>query len=323
MKVKTQVLLGVMMIMMLGILWGCKEEKKDININSSTTCANVVMGMGRFEYRNNFMYFADVASIYEYDMESGKTVVFPVEFPGDPQDLFVTDDYILYCGYTKDFKSGTLSMSRDGKNTETVFVGSEGCYQLYIDGKDAYYLSGRGGNLYHQNLVEKKETMLLDRVLSYYWTEDVIYAIKDNGGTYSLMKQAKGETDFQEIPLSFSPIEILVVDEELYLSQMGTYQLVHYRDGVETPLPINSVKYQALDGCVVFSDESSFKNSTWTVKSYDLKTGEVKELCQSAMEFGIFENRYIIFWCRGNEGSWWKLYDWNTKEIKQIYPTEK
>lgn len=323
MKKLKQLFASILVVSLLCFLGGCKEKVSDISTGSGTTCANVVMGMGRFEYRDNFLYFADIATIYEYDMESGKTVSFPVEKPGDPQDLFITQDYIIYSGYTKDYESGVLRMSRDGKNIETLFVGREGCYQLYINGDDAYYLSARGGNLYHRNMKENKETLLLEGVLSYFWTENILYAIKDNGGSYSLMKSSTKDIEFERIDLTFSPIEILVVGDELYLSKMSTYELIHYHDGVETPLPIRSLKYQVLDGCLIFSDESTFENSTWTVKSYNMETGETKDLCEHVMEFGVFEERYTAFWCRGDSGSWWNLHDWKTGKLQKIYPITK
>ena len=302
-------------------LCGCNKEA-DIAItkNNGTSCANVVMSMGRFAYSNGLLYFADPSTIYEYDMETGKTVFLPVNMPGDPMDLMVSENHIIYCGFSENYERGAVAVTKDGKKNTALFAGKEGCYQLYIDENDAYYLSARGGNLYYRNMADGKEELILKDALTYFATAEKIYAIQLVDDKYILKSCARNDFTFETIPLSFEPIEILVDDEDIYLSQKGDYQVIRYCNGNETILPIRSVKFQVDDGCLLYSDHTTFKNSTWTIKRFDLETQEKTVICEDVMEFGVFDEGYIAFWCRGEAGSWWKLYDEQTDSLQQIYP---
>ena len=302
-------------------LCGCnKNVEVSITKENGTTCANIVMSMGRFAYKNGLLYFADPSTIYEYDIETGKTVFLPVKIPGDPMDLLITENHIVYTGFSGDIKRRAMTITKDGKTTEELFEVSKGCHRLYTDGDDAYYLSSSGGNLYYRNITDGKEELILEDALTYFATADRIYAIQLVDEKYVLKACARNDFTFEIIPLSFEPIEILVDGQDIYLSQKGDYQVVRYCNGDETILPIRSMKYQLDNDCLLYSDEDTFENSTWTIKSFDLKTQETTVICEDVMEFGVFDEGYIAFWCRGTSGSWWKLYDEQTDSLRQIYP---
>ena len=316
-----QFLMPLLALSLLLALCGCsKDADVSITNENGTTCANIVMSMGRFAYSNGLLYFADPENIYEYDIETGKTIFLPVTPPGDPMYLMVSDSHIIYRGYSKNYESCAVAVTKDGKKTTELFVGKEGCERLYIVENDAYYLSARGGNLYYRNMADGKEELILKDALTYFATAEKIYAIQLVDDKYILKSCARNDFTFETIPLSFEPIEILVDDEDIYLSQKGDYQVIRYCNGNETILPIRSVKFQVDDGCLLYSDHTTFKNSTWTIKRFDLETQEKTVICEDVMEFGVFDEGYIAFWCRGEAGSWWKLYDEQTDSLQQIYP---
>lgn len=302
-------------------LCGCnKDVAITITEDNGTTCANVVMSMGRFAYSNGLLYFADPSTIYEYDMETGKTIFLPVNMPGDPMDLMVSENHIIYCGFSENYERGAVAVTKDGKKNTALFEAKEGCYQLYIDNDDAYYLSARGGNLYYRNMADGNQKLVLENALTYFATPENIYAIQLVEEKYVLKTCTRNDFVFETVPLSFEPIEILVDGENIYLSQKGDYQVIKYCQGTEEILPLRSLKYQIDDGCLLYSDEDTFANSTWTIKSYNLETKEKSVVCEDVMEFGVFDEGYIVFWCRGESGSWWKLYDEQTDSLQQIYP---
>lgn len=302
-------------------LCGCSRQGEiRITQGNGTTCANIVMAMGRFAYRDGLLYFADPENIYEYDIETGKTIFLPVNPPGDPMDLMVSDDHIIYCGYSENYENCAVAVTKDGKKTTELFKGKEGCYQLYIEEFDAYYLSARGGDLYYRNMADGKEKLILKDALTYFVTAEELYAIQFINEKYVLKICARDNYNFETIPLSFEPIEILVNGENIFLSRKGDYQVVCYCNGSETTLPIRSLKFQVDGDYLFYSDEDTFQNSTWTIKCFGLETQNTTVICEDVMEFGIFEEGYIAFWCRGDTTSWWKLYDKKTNELQQIYP---
>lgn len=311
----------ILCISLILLLCGCdKNIDVDVGKENGTTCANIVMAMGRFAYSNGLLYFADPENIYEYDIETGKTIFLPVNMPGDPMDLILSDNHIIYCGYSENYENCALAVTKDGKKTTELFKGKDGCYQLYIEENDAYYLSARGGDLYYRNLKEGKEKLILKDTLTYFVTGEDLYAIQKIDEKYILKMCTRNSFNFEAIPLSFEPIEILVNGQNIFLSRKGDYQVIQYCNGSETILPMRSLKYQADRGYLLYSDEDTFKNSTWTIKSFNLETQNTTVICEDVMEFGVFEEGYIAFWCRGETNSWWKLYDRQSNNLRQIYP---
>ena len=302
-------------------LTGCKQEEELIITNDTgTTMGNIAMSRGTFAYQNGLLYFSDPETIFEYDMESGKTVFFTASTV-DPNNLHITQNHIIVGGFDENYKECAMAITKDGKKIIRVFETSVGVYCLYLNEKEAYYLSAMGGDLFHRNMETGTETRLLEKVHSYYLTDRYLYVSHNTGEKYVLKARPAGENDFYEIPLTFEPMQVLAADNALFLQMKKPYQIVQYSDGVERPLPIHSVKYQYLDGKIIYSDDKTFKNSSWTVKSYDLDTGAEQVLCEDVFEFGVFPEGFVTFWCRTEAGSVWKLFDLETNELKQIYPS--
>ena len=328
MKNKNCLYRGFMLIMCMCILIcglaGCqKEEELIITNDTGTTIGNIAMSRGSFAYQNGLLYFSDPMTIFEYDMESGKTVFFPTDTL-DQGDLHITQNHIVFGGTVKvkeDYKTCAIAVTKDGKKTTTVFEPSVGCGCLYLNEKEAYYLSAIGGDLFHRDMETDVETKLLEKVHSYSLTDSHLYVTQIVDEKCVLKARLCSEDDFFEIPLTFEPLQVLAANNELFINQKKPHQVVRYCEGEETPLPIHSVKYQYLNGKIIYSDDKTFKNSSWTVKSYDLDTGAEQVLCEGVFEFGVFEEGFAVFWCRTETGSVWKLFDFETNELKKIYPS--
>ena len=72
-------LLLMCVCMLICGLVGCqKDEELIITNDTGTTMGNIAMSRGSFAYQNGLLYFSDPETIFEYDMESGKTVFFKI-----------------------------------------------------------------------------------------------------------------------------------------------------------------------------------------------------------------------------------------------------
>lgn len=298
--------------------YGCSPDKPEFSSDGTngTTCANVTMGNGRFAYRDGFLYMADLNGIYEYDMQTGKGVYLSREMPGFSNGLIVTENHI---GYSD---NGLKIMSKDGKASETVFEKNDGCLYLYIDGEEMFYLDAKQ-SLNQKDLAKNDfGACILEDVLTYHVTEEYIYAAIVDGEKYSAVYSKRAPIEFREIKLSIEPIVVLSEGENLFFSEASTYQITHYVNGNERKLPIHSLYYQILDGHLIYTDENTFEDNTFSVKAYNLESGDELVLCDSVFDFCILDNRYVAFWVWEEQGQHWAYYDWQTKEMKQIFPTE-
>lgn len=314
-------------------LCGCQKRQLDEPGKASTTCANITMGMGNFASRDSFIYIANYEEILEYDILTGKTVRLPVNAGEFSAYLNIQKDHIYYTEFTG---SKLFRVNREGKEMETLLEdGVAGGRFFYIDGDCCYYLvdeyteTTATSHLYRNNLSFDAPEQIAEDIFTYYVDETDIYIItQENESTFYLHRSPKDQISFERIELSFSPICVYTYDGDIYLAttlqevEPYSYQIIRYSDGEETPLPIYSLFYQILDGCVIYMDELTFSGS-YTLKSYDLATGETKDLFENVMKFGVVEERYICALCMGAEyidSSSWMLYDWQTGETKQMYP---
>ena len=144
-------------------------------------------------------------------------------------------------------------------------------------------------------------------VNTYFVDDHYIYATCV-GAENVFLRSDKESADFVEIPLSFYPIKVFADGEDLYFCEGGegkSYQLIHYRDGVETRLPIHAYDYQILDGHVIYRD----LDTRGVLRSYNLETGESEVLHDKMFDFSILEGRYICMLCYGSDVL---VYDWQT-----------
>lgn len=292
---------------------GCSRE--DIfayTEDSGNTCANAVMGNGVFAYSNDFIYIAsDTGVIKEYDIQSGKTVTLDIGVGEFPTSLFVATDYLCYLSNRSLYR-----ITKDGKQKESI-PGIEGCH-LYAEGNDYYYLTNKGESLYRGNFETNERTLLYDKALSYYVDDSYIYVVCDNeDDVYMFLRSPKDRIEFETIELSFYPIAMTAKGDDLFFTSGGEgvrWQVIHYRDGVETTLPIYSYFYQVLDNTLIYADDATF-NGRFDINAYDLETGEITPLMENVLEFSILEDRYICAACYKDNTCWWVMLDWQTGEM--------
>lgn len=315
MKERINPLRIIPLMLVLVALSGCAIPEFYIpKDNSGTTCANVTMGNGKFAYQDEFIYFSEMDTIYEYDIQSGKVVRLSYKGTSNPRSLLIATDYIGYAD------GGLKAITRDGKGSKTVFERDGNCIQFFTDGEVAYYIDYIEENLYQRNMQTGNETVLCDGILSYYVDNDYIYTVTKKDDQRRLIRSKKETIEFKEMELSFEPITVYSCDRGVFMAQKGDYQIIRYEDGTETKLPIYGTFYQIIDNCVIYSDSTAYMNGCFPLKSYNLDTGDETLLCENVFDFCILENRYISCECITDLGTMFQYYDWQTGETVQMYP---
>lgn len=272
--------------------------------DTGTTAGNVVMGLGRFAYGDGGIYYSDPGHIYHYDLETGKTRTYILrEKTDDPMQLFVTENYICYT----DSWSRLIALPKDG-NPETILFEGIGSGRLYADGSILYSSDGK------INIKTGEITPWGMDLISWYVDDVFIYGV-EGSGSKSFLRIRKDTMETERIELTFAPITVLADGEDLYFTETGAgdrYCLVHYRDGVETKLPIRAVEYQILDGHVIYRCEDEAGQA---IKSYNLESGEIKVLSAEGFNFSILEERYVCLYCADDNGQGYcTVFDWQTGE---------
>lgn len=276
--------------------------------NTGTTAANNVMGLGHFAYGDGCIYYSTVGHIYRYDLEAGTTKTYTLsDKMDDPMQLFVTENYICYT----DAWSKLVALPKDG-STEIILYEGIGSSYLYADGMTLYTSEGS------IDLETGSITPWGEELIAWHMDDEFIYGVEGSGSKFFL-RSRKDSLAFEKIELSFSPIKVLADGEDLYFTESGVgerYQLIHYRDGVETRLPIRAVEYQILDGHVIYRDEDEAGRM---IKSYDLETGEIKVIHQEGFNFSILEGRYVCLLCADSNGQgYYSILDWQTGQLTEL-----
>jgi len=268
---------------------------------TGTTCANNTMGLGRFAYGDGYIYCAGYGYIYRYDPETGelKEMVLSDKYAG-PGEMFTTDNYICYL----DTWSDLVALSKDGSKEEFIYQGIPSA-RLYAEDTTLYASNGV------MDLQTGSITLWPKGTLAYYVDDNDIYIVRDDAKSF--FKAKKGTMDFEEIPLSFQPISILSYDGNVYMTRGGvnkTWEVICYRDGKETVIPIRALEFQIFEDMLIYRCE---EEGGQAIKSYDLQTGEIKEICQRGFNFSILEERYLCVLCADEKGqSYAVIIDWQT-----------
>lgn len=276
--------------------------------DTGTTAGNIVMGLGRFAYGDDGIYYSDLGHIYHYNLETGKTRTYILrDKMDDPMQLFVTENYICYT----DSWSRSIALPKDG-GPETILYEGIGSGRLYADGSILYCTDGQ------INIKTGKITPWEKDLIGWYVDDEFIYGV-EGSESKSFLRIRKDTMEMERIELSFAPITVLADGEDLYFTETGAgdrYCLVHYRDGVETKLPIRAVEYQILDGHVIYRCEDEAGQA---IKSYNLETGEIKVLKEDGFNFSILKERYICLFCADDNGQGYcTVLDWQTGEYVRL-----
>ena len=276
-----------------------------IGKDNGTNCANNTAGLGYAAYGDGDIYLAGMENaIYRYRIETGelKKLVLCNEH-AVAGHLFVTDQYILY----GDAWSDLFALKKDGTNEEPVFQGV-GSSQLYAEGSTLYTSEGI------LDLCTGDIQYWPEGVHTYFVDESYIYAVKE-GGECCYLRAAKGTMDFEKIPVSFYPIKVSAYGDSLFMSEGGTWNVICIREGKEERLPVRALEYQVIGEKLIYRDENTGGR---ILKSYDLKTGQIRELCDQVFTFSLLEERYLCVFCAEGRDSYYTLIDLETDTVTQI-----
>ena len=246
-----------------------------------TNVANNTLGWGKFAYDEGFIYYGEMGYICRLNVNTGAVDHIPLEDAQvSPIYVFTTPEHIGYV----DRWYRLLLMTKDGAQTQMIREGN--CRDLYIDGTMLY--TQDGVTLDRTDLTTGKTVTLAENTHGYFVDKTYIYAL--TGNLDGFLRSQKETVAFEELPLSFHPAMIFADGEDLFFACYDDeqFQIIHYRDGVETPLPVSCKEYQVVDGCLLYLDEE-------TAKSYDLTTGETTVLQEDVFSFSVLEDRYICF----------------------------
>lgn len=276
--------------------------------NTGTTVGNIVMGQGRFAYGDGGIYYSELGHIYHYNLETGATKTYVLSDKMDsPMHLFITENYICYT----DSWSKLVALPKDG-SPETILYEGINSGTLYAEGMILYIPDGC------IDLSTGKITPWKEDLIRWHVDEELIYGV-EGSESKSFLRIRKDTMETERIELSFAPITVLADGEDLYFTETGAgdrYCLVHYRDGVETKLPIRALEYQILDGHVIYRCEDEAGRA---IKSYNLETGEIKVLSEEGFNFSILEERYVCLCCADDNGQGYcTVLDWQTGEYVQL-----
>lgn len=307
---------------------GCQAERDSSDTGIGTTCGNIIMGSGDFAYANDFIYIAAYTKIYEYDILSGKTVVLPINDGSIAGSIYLSQDEVFY---SEDFSGiGLHYISKDGKQAGTVFtvgdhsevetITANSITKLFPDGDRVYYMNHVEGTLFCRDLRTQTETPLVSKVNTYFVDENTLYVIAKENDQWQLLTSPKDTIAFSVVPLTFEPIAVLAVGNDIYLSQKETYQITLYTNGVETPLPVKSTFFQVVGNQLLYSDSEEFIGGCFPLKSYHLQTGEIQLLCENVYDFCLLQDRYICCNCRASAGQCYMLLDLTKNTQTQMYP---
>lgn len=254
---------------------------------TGTVMANSVMGTGRFAYSDGNVYYGGDGKMIAYNLETG--TVKTIWLPDDHNltfDLFATENYICY----EDMSDALMAAPKDGGEPVVIYQGL-GIHHLYAEGP-MIYTNNAADYLSRINLETGKEEILLEGGAYRYFVDDSYIYVAQGDGKQQIMRSPKDKIDFEPIPLSFYPVTVLADGDTLYMAKGGKdvqRQVIQYKDGVETKLPVYSWQYQILGDQLIYLDEIDRD----TLKSYDLNTGETKVLMERAVDFSLMEGRYL------------------------------
>ena len=249
----------------------------------SNTVSNMISGSGRFAYDGGCIYYGAPGAIYKLELESGKAERIPLSDSNEDVRYLVAAETGL--GYVSGFDTFSI-LSLEG-TVQQIPVGNGTFSRLFVDGNLLYTENGLCLQRIHMDT--GKTELLAEDTHGYYVDETYIYAlVKGN----CFLQSNKETVDFRQIPLSFHPAGMIADGEDLYFSEYrtnGTFRVVHYRDGVETQLPVYGFFMQILGDKLFYLDTVE----KHTLKSYDLSTGEIAVVAKNVFEFSVLADRYL------------------------------
>ncbi len=306
---------GVILIILTAVVLCCSACSANYTgnpNNQSTSCANITMGSGKFAFDNGFIYFTDLSHVYEYDTESKTSVVLDTK-DSMISDLYVQDAYVYYN------EGGLRRMTKDGKQQKKIFDAENGCTQMFVEDKYAWFLESVEGNLIRKDLASGKEEVILSQVMSYALDDKNVYAVSKDEDVPVFQISDKEKISFAGQELSFSPITVMADDGAAYLAERGTYQVIKYSSEKEEKLPVFSLHYQAAGQKLYYLDAN--ENGSCPLMQYDMETGEQTRIGEAVYDFCILDDKYVCMQCPYETFEKYNLYDISTGTTTLMYDT--
>ena len=312
---------------------GCQTtppvEEEPITYNS--VCANITSGGGQFAFRDDFIYFSDVFNIYEYDLTTGKTVVLHTSW-NRPLSMYVTEDRVYYAS------DGLHYVTRDGKETDTVFFCNESYMYLYADGNTVYYRTTVRhpetkmplDYLVKRDLETGEETPLVGSLWydSYSVDSKYIYALINektlpdaDPDQNRVVRSEKGNIHFEEIPMDIHPTCIYPSANGLYMNKGA--KLYRWKDGVLTDMNMPTGEFHIWGDYQITNLRNGVSGSSLELCMYHLETGEKTVISDSSYLYAVLNDRYVCYWkVVSDVHHQWYYYDLQTGETKLMYEIE-
>jgi hypothetical protein len=161
---------------------------------------------------------------------------------------------------------------------------------------------------------------------TFFMDDQNLYAMRlDENEKFILFCSDREQIDFQ--PLDVGPIgnKIAPYDGGFYFFRPESWQVCRYQDGMVTELPVASCSFMRWRDQLIYNDlhwEDGVQNGR--MKSYDLNTGEIRDLGVSAtVVFSIFDDRYLICEQTNETDTVDILVDLETREQRELYRIEQ
>lgn len=280
---------------------------------TGTTVANNTMTTGMAAREGDMLYLSASAGLYKYDMNTRQSAFFETEAYSLPHNVFLTESYVCYQDYLYN-RFGLYYISKDGAKKGYIYEGISlngisvvGDCLYGVDGKELKCIDLQKGTI----------TTLADNVNCYYVDEEYIYILPFEGN-YFLVSE-RNTLEFEKLALSFQPVTMVKDGEDLYFTVGGApekgrsrYQVICYKEGEETALPIYSLRMQIMDEKLLYApDEDSS-----ILMACDLMTGKTEVLAEGVFDFYVYEDGKILLHYLYNDG--WGIMDWETREVTHI-----
>jgi len=306
--------IGILGIVLLSfLLFGCSKKNEVISVPYGTTCANIQMGNGRFAYGKDYLYYAGIGQIIEYDMRTGKVILLPAADGGIPSGLYLNGEYVCYTD------GAAKAVRLDGKKEIDQFTRQGNCIRLYVEGQEAWYMDYVEENLYYRNLLSGEERKIATGVLSYFVSEDLLYVVIKQNDVRRLYCADRQGTQLEAVDLAFEPISVLVAGKTLYLAEKGSYQIHKLEQQVDMVIPVCGTYYQVLGDWLIYSDSTGFSEGYFPLKAFNTVTEESRLITDWVFDFCVLEERYVCYDSREGAVAY---YDWEKGNTVTVFPNE-
>lgn len=286
-------------------------------VKTGTTAVNDTMTVGMMACEDGTLYLSASGGIFQYEIETGEYAFLETEEYSLPRNIFLTDNYICYTDNIFG-RHGLYCVSKDGSKRDYVYEGIS-IGSLRVVGSKLYGIDA--DELKSIDLETGEIETLAENVNRYFIDDNYLYILPTKGNYF--LKSNRNDVRFEKYELTFQPISMVSDGEDLYFTVGGQleegqrrYQIVRYSGGVETKLPIYSVRMQILNGKLVYAEESDSS----IIKTYDLTSGETECLQENVFDFYVCEDGRIVFHYLYNDG--WGILDMETGELTKVehYP---